>query len=222
MKIIVTASTKGGVGKSTLAGCLAVEATRLGKTVFLADLDPQQSSAAWWNRAGCPLNPLLVTGVETVSKAVEAIQQKKAEREYFIIDTPGSMMTVIADAIMMADAIAVIVQPSPKDIEAQGAVEGLIQKFARTDRALYVINRCDKRSSLPFEAFATVGRRSIYPPMMIGERVSYVRADLKGKTAPDIDNTAAEEIGALWKALEGIAHEQKREGGTLRLVHRTG
>jgi chromosome partitioning protein len=220
MKIIATASTKGGVGKSTLAACLGAQAAREGHRVYLVDLDPQQSTAAWWRRAGCPDNPMLVTGVDTVSRAAELIKQKGAERDYFIIDTPGSMMPVIADAVMMADAIAVIVQPSAKDIEAQGAVEGLMIKLARTDRSLYVINRCDRRSSLPFEAFASVSTKSIYPPFMIGERVAYVRSDNKGGTGPDMDNEAAEEIAALWLTLKEISHAKKDERG-LRPLHGT-
>jgi chromosome partitioning protein len=37
--IIAFISQKGGVGKSTLARCLAVELTKQKKTVLLADLD---------------------------------------------------------------------------------------------------------------------------------------------------------------------------------------
>jgi cellulose biosynthesis protein BcsQ len=38
--------TKGGSGKSTLAQAIAVEASKQ-ESVFLADLDPQQS-VKWW------------------------------------------------------------------------------------------------------------------------------------------------------------------------------
>lgn len=218
MKIIVAASTKGGVGKSTLSVCLAMQAVREGHSVFIVDLDPQQSTAAWWERAKRPANPMLVTGVESVTLAKHLIEQKQAGRDYFIVDTPGSMMTVIEDALRAADAIAVVVQPSAKDIEAQGAMEGLMMKMGKTDRSLYVLNRCDMRSSLPFEAVATVSTRSVYPPMMVGERVAYVRADLKGGTAPDIDSDAADEIAALWKGLKGIADAENKLKSALRLV----
>lgn len=218
MKIIVTASTKGGVGKSTIGACLAVEAARQGCSVYIVDLDPQQSTARWWVRAGGPDNPMLVTGVDNVTLARHIIEQKKAGRDYFIVDTPGSMMDVITDALRAADAIAVVVQPSPKDLEAQGAVETLIAKLSKTERALYVINRCDRRSSLPFRAFSTVAMRSTYPPMLVGERVAYVRADADGKTGPDVDSEAAEEIAALWVALKGIADAEDKLKYALRPV----
>ena len=69
---------------------------------------------------------MLVTGVEAASKAIAALKKKKAERDLLIIDTPGSFLGVINDAIQTASAILIVVQPSPKDLEAQSAVEGLI------------------------------------------------------------------------------------------------
>ena len=45
MKIIAFISQKGGVGKSTLARALAVEATREDLKTLLADLDPGQQTS---------------------------------------------------------------------------------------------------------------------------------------------------------------------------------
>ena len=50
MRVIVFASQKGGSGKTTLAGHVAVEAEREGAgPVALIDTDPQASLAKWWN-----------------------------------------------------------------------------------------------------------------------------------------------------------------------------
>src|SRR5437016_2221154 len=50
MAIIVSfVSNKGGVGKSTLARALAVEAVRDGSRVLLADVDEGQHTSAKWN-----------------------------------------------------------------------------------------------------------------------------------------------------------------------------
>ena len=50
MKIIVLASQKGGVGKTTLAAHIAVAAEQSGDgPCVLIDTDPQASLAAWWN-----------------------------------------------------------------------------------------------------------------------------------------------------------------------------
>jgi chromosome partitioning protein len=205
MKVIALVSSKGGVGKSTLSACLSAMAAAEGHSVYVTDLDPQQSTAAWWRRRKGPAEPLLVTGVDMVTKALRQIAEKCMERDFMFIDTPGSFMGVISDAIGAADCIVVVIQPSGKDVEAQGAVEGLVTKLNKIRQTLYVINRCDRRSSLPFEAMAKISPRTTFPPMMIGDRVDYVRADMDGKTAPETNADAAEEITALWQAIKGIA-----------------
>ena len=49
-RVIVFASQKGGSGKTTLSGHIAVEAGRQGAgPVALIDTDPQGSLAKWWN-----------------------------------------------------------------------------------------------------------------------------------------------------------------------------
>ena len=50
MYTVVAASQKGGSGKTTLSGHLAVEADRAGiGPVALIDTDPQGSLSHWWN-----------------------------------------------------------------------------------------------------------------------------------------------------------------------------
>src|SRR5262245_53667765 len=49
MKVITLAASKGGVGKTTLATALAVRAAQ-DYLAALLDLDPQESTSAWWER----------------------------------------------------------------------------------------------------------------------------------------------------------------------------
>ena len=44
MKVLAVLSQKGGVGKTTLATCLAVAAEQAGKEVAIIDLDPQATA----------------------------------------------------------------------------------------------------------------------------------------------------------------------------------
>ena len=47
MKVISLIAQKGGVGKTTLATCLAVQAVQDGKRVLINDLDPQATASFW-------------------------------------------------------------------------------------------------------------------------------------------------------------------------------
>jgi chromosome partitioning protein len=203
VKIVVFASTKGGAGKSTLAQALAVEASKEGP-VFLADIDPQQSVAKWWERRGGPTNPMLAAERTSVTRVLEVIERRKATRPWLFVDTPGSMMQAIKDALKHAHAILVVVRPSSKDLEAQGALEDLIVRSGKTDRALYVINGASKTDKLAKDAAAFVAGRSVLPPLMICNRVDHVRADIAGKTAAESNKDAAKEIAALWAAVKRI------------------
>ncbi len=50
MLVMAVASRKGGSGKTTLAGHLAVQAERAGAgPIALVDTDPQGSLSDWWN-----------------------------------------------------------------------------------------------------------------------------------------------------------------------------
>ena len=50
VRVLALASQKGGSGKTTLSGHLAVQAQRSGAgPVVLIDIDPQGSLADWWN-----------------------------------------------------------------------------------------------------------------------------------------------------------------------------
>ena len=50
MRVIVVASQKGGVGKTTVAAHLAVHASKVGHgPAVLVDTDPQGSLSEWWD-----------------------------------------------------------------------------------------------------------------------------------------------------------------------------
>jgi cellulose biosynthesis protein BcsQ len=65
MKTIVFAATKGGTGKSSLAYNVAIAASKRHQ-VLIADLDPQRSLKAMWERRGELLNPRLVSNVQNL------------------------------------------------------------------------------------------------------------------------------------------------------------
>jgi len=117
-------SQKGGVGKTALARLLAIEFTKAGWVVKIADLDTAQGTAAKWkarrDRAG--LQPdIAVEKFRTVERAL----QEAARHDLLILDGPahaergGLIMARHSDLILMPTGYGL------DDMEAQ--VEAAIE-----------------------------------------------------------------------------------------------
>ena len=75
MQVIAFASQKGGSGKTTLAGHVAVEAERAGAgRVALVDADPQGSLAAWWNEREAATPVFMSTTVERLAENMSKLR----------------------------------------------------------------------------------------------------------------------------------------------------
>ena len=196
-------ASKGGVGKSTLTACIAAAAAKSGTSVYILDKDPQQSTAAWWRRSGAANNPLLIEGVNTVSEAAQRLRAKGLEEDLLIVDTPGSFLDVINEAIRSADVIILVTQPSGKDLHAVRDAEMLIERASAGGRTIYVVNRADKRSLLTRDTVTELRRRGLRgEAVIISDRSAYNRADQYGRTGPDDDKQAAAEIDELWRRVQ--------------------
>lgn len=205
MKTVAFVATKGGVGKSTMAECITAQAIDAGRSVYLADMDPQKSFSDWWYARGEPNNPRLIENVDMVSAAVKLIVEKDVARDLFIVDTPGSLIPVIRDAIEAADCVVVPLQPSPKDLLAQEAVNDLITAAKKWDKTVLVVNRSMGASTMTPQAVELIKGKTKVKPLIVSNRVDYQKAPINGQTAPEINSTAAAEINFIWKAIAKIA-----------------
>ena len=207
MKIVVFAGTKGGSGRSTLCWNVAIAAARAGHGVYLCDRDPQKTTEELWRkRARMPDlfkddNPLLLENVDTISGAKRRLAESGYEREFLFVDTPGSLMPIIRDAVAVADCVVLPVQPSPKDVLAQEAIAEVLGEFRKSAQTILVLNRVDGRDNLADQAARTLGPLIPNPIVRIKQRVSYRRADTEAKAATEIDKEAAAEIAALWEQI---------------------
>jgi chromosome partitioning protein len=204
VKIIVLASTKGGSGKSTIAQALAVEASKEGQA-FIVDIDPQQSIARWWDRRNAPANPMLATVKKSLTLALETLRRNGAKPDWVIVDTPGSLVDKIEDAMAHADVVLAVIRPSLKDLEAQGALEDLIDKTGKRERTLYVVNAASKTDKLTKDTVEVAKDRAPSAPMLICNRIDFARADITGESAGETNKDAAKEVAALWAAVKRIA-----------------
>lgn len=221
LKVVVFASSKGGVGKTTLAFNAAVQAAKAA-SVQMIDRDPQRSLLELCQRRReMPElqsdNPQMLEGVETVASAIDTLTQSGYARDYLIVDTPGSFMDVVGEAIAVADAIVLPLRPSPFDLIAMDAVLKLIRALGKVDRTLFALNMVDRRSELAADALKAIKPLAPNAPVQIANRADYVRAPITARAGVEINRDAAAEIAVLWHAITKIA---KRSGNDERAVQR--
>ncbi|WP_226467466.1 ParA family protein [Luteimonas panaciterrae] len=115
MKTVLVASSKGGVGKTTIATHLAAQSALTGLSTVLVDADPQGSSTRWAERrAGLQSAVLPIDGTRrNWQKSVPEDAQR------LVIDAAaGAMREDLDSHLDAADVVVVPVQPSVLDIDA--------------------------------------------------------------------------------------------------------
>jgi len=125
MQIIAVASQKGGSGKTTLAGHLAVAADRAGVgPVALVDTDRQGSLSEWWNarKAETPL----FARTSTAGLAADVERMRGLGIKFLFVDTPPAIEATIVEVIRQADLVIVPARPSPHDLRAAGATVEIV------------------------------------------------------------------------------------------------
>ena len=104
MQVVTLASRKGGSGKTTLAGHLAVEAERCGDgPVALVDLDPQGSLADWWNLRAADTPRFVQTSVMRLGHDLAALQE--AGIKLLVIDTPPALNDATREVVRLSDLV---------------------------------------------------------------------------------------------------------------------
>lgn len=136
MPVIVLASPKGGVGKSTTALVLGTTLAERGAKVTLIDADPNQPIVGWAALPGCP--PTLEVLSCTSEKEIISTIRKAAECSPFVIvDLEGTANLLVAYAISRADLVVVPTQGSHLDgKEAAKAIQLVKEQEEYLDRTI--------------------------------------------------------------------------------------
>lgn len=138
--VITFAQQKGGSGKTTLLTCLAHAFSEAGKSVAVADLDPQGSLAAWLKLG--QMKDLAL--IETASYRVAGdLRSAKSAHDIVLVDCPGSASPLLEAAIRESDLVLIPCQTSPMDIWATGAIIDMAQDEKTPVRV--VLNRVAPR-----------------------------------------------------------------------------
>ena len=197
MYTIVAASQKGGSGKTTLSGHLAVEAARSGAgEIALIDTDPQGSLAAWWNARQAPAPHFVKAGISDLEEALIGLHQ--AGIKIAVIDTPPAITQSISTVVAHADLVLVPTRPSPHDLRAVGATVDIAERHGKP--VIFVINAATARARITGESAVALSQHGTVAPVTIHHRVDFAASMIDGRTVGEVvpNSQSAKEISDLW------------------------
>ncbi len=197
MRVLAFASQKGGSGKTTLTGHLAVQAERAGHgPVVLIDIDPQGSLSAWWNERVAEEPAFAQTTVSRLAADLEILRQQGFKLA--MIDTPPAITMAIQSVIQVAELIVVPTRPSPHDLRAVGAT---VDMCARAGKPLiFVVNAATPKARITADATLALSQHGTVAPVIVHQRTDFAVSMIDGRTVMELDaNTrSTAEIEALW------------------------
>lgn len=197
MRTVVIASQKGGVGKTTLAAHLAVEAEAQGVSpVALIDMDPQGSLSAWWNSREAE-SPLYVQAdLANLASQLKALEV--AGVEMVIIDTPPALTEAIRSVVGVADLVIVPARPSPHDLRAVGGTVDIVE--AQHKPMVFVVNSATARARITADAAVALSQHGKVAPSVIHHRVDFASSMIDGRTVRELEpnGKSAQEISELF------------------------
>ncbi len=202
MQIVVLASQKGGSGKTTLSGHLAVEAEKSGTwPVVLIDTDPQGSLSDWWNARASDTPVFAHVAIEDLGDCLA--QLRAAGVALVVIDTPPAITQSIASVVAYADLVVIPARPSPHDLRAIGATIDIVEHFVKP--LIFVINAATARARITGESAVALSQHGTVAPVTLHHRVDFAASMIDGKTIGEIDakSKSAREVADLWTYIEG-------------------
>ena len=197
MYTIVCASQKGGSGKTTLSGHLAVEASRAGAgEIALIDTDPQGSLAHWWNARQAPAPHFVKAGLPDLEQALAGLHQ--AGIKIAVIDTPPAITQSISRVVAHADLVIVPTRPSPHDLRAVGATVDIAERHGKP--VIFVINAATARARITGESAVALSQHGTVAPVIIHHRVDFAASMIDGRTVGEVvpGSASAKEVSDLW------------------------
>jgi chromosome partitioning protein len=198
MQVVVFASQKGGSGKSTLSGHIAVAAERAGVgPVALIDTDPQASMANWAKAREAYKPACKLATVETLAEELERLEKEGVR--VVVVDTPPAATSAIGAVIGHADLVVIPTRPSPHDLRAVGRTVDMVE--ARGKPLVFALNGATPRARLTTDAAFALSQHGTVAPVVVHNRLDYAASMIDGRTVMEVDPSgkSADEVNRLWQ-----------------------
>jgi len=197
VRIIVIASRKGGSGKTTLAGHLAVEAETQGEgPVGLMDMDPQGSLADWWNARTEEAPRFIQTTIQNFAADIRELESRGLSM--VIVDTPPALTATLARIMAYADLVLIPTRPSPHDLRSIGGTVDLAEDLGK--RFAFVVNGAASRARITRDTIRLLSEHGPVAPTVVHHRVDFAVGMIDGRTVMELpgQSRSSQEIGAIW------------------------
>ncbi len=200
MRVMAFASQKGGSGKTTLAGHMAVQAERAGAgPVAIIDTDPQGSLSDWWNARRAQTPVFAQTFISRLGDDLKKMRDVGVE--LMIFDTPPAITATIGHVIRVCDLVVIPTRPSPHDLRAAGATVDLVQDLGKS--LVFVLNGATPRARITAEAAIALSQHGTVAPVTIHHRTEFAASMIDGRTVMELAGAerSSEEVTLLWDYL---------------------
>src|SRR5215472_11234176 len=129
--VITFATSKGGVGKSSLGRSLAAHWLNVGYKPALVDSDPQRTLFNRYDPEGrMGAVPVVSEPEERVGEVIEDLRHRYAP---VIVDTAGFRNRTTIGALVSTDLAIIPLKPAVEDVDAAIATYDLIREIDETD-----------------------------------------------------------------------------------------
>jgi len=201
VKLVTVASQKGGTGKTTLCGHLAVAAERAGAgPVALVDTDPQGSLSDWSNARALKTPHFAQADVATLAQDLDHLRERGIE--LVIVDTPPAVSYAIMEVVQLSDLILIPVRPSPHDLAAAGATADLVESLHKP--LVFVVNSASPRARITAEAAIALSQHGTVASTIVSYRSDFASSMIDGRTVMELPRSkrSTAEIEGLWSYIE--------------------
>ena len=216
MKVLAVLSQKGGVGKTTLATCLAVAAEADGRRTAIFDLDPQATASFWKDVR------------ESDHPAVESIQAVRLPTMLKAAEAAGAALAIIDGAAVARDiafqaaecADFALIPTKTGVFDSMSMIQTIeVVKQAATPYAV-VLNFVAPRGQETDDALSTAETLGVSVcPVFIGNRKAFFRAQSAGLAVQEHEpnSKAAAEIHRLYAYTAIQLYDEELDHGSRRV-----
>jgi chromosome partitioning protein len=207
--IISFASSKGGVGKSTICAAIGACLAQRGEQVLILDLDQNRTVERWGRKAS--ISGLTVKAVErdSFTSLFRETAAGVSPPDHVLIDLAGAREATVLKAIARSDLVVIPAQASEPDLREALVVVSDIRDVSEDKRApipyrLLLTKMPSLRTRVTDFAYQELSRHGlpIFRTVMV-ERVAYKEMFLTGQP-PEPTGGAGTEIAALATEMEEI------------------